>query len=300
MRLPDEEKIDPLRELIGLSKRGVREFQVAVVLRSRHEAGYVGHANTRRGEGLVRKVIRRAVEIAAQEHGGAGVTAADAVRPPLGQGEQQLGALLPCRPSQVIQVGSHDNGRGAGALVAKQAHRHHPLQSRIPPSGGHLGGAAEPISLAKLTLPRAGAEEDRRKLPSLLAILAPLADVAPRRAQFCLDVEQLGVQDFLQADENRRVARRDESELSAQLGASYRPELLPWARPSRCVTDVEGDKAYRDRTRIHAPASHDCHDRYCRLLSFPKQIYYMVPGMDVPDCRGGACIGEFWVAMIVL
>lgn len=75
------------------------------------------------------------------------------------------------------------------------------------------------------------------------AVVAAHADVRPRRAQRRRDVEQLRVQDFLQAHQGGVASRGRKGQLGEEVTAALGPGQLVGGWGGRGVADVVGDEA---------------------------------------------------------
>lgn len=220
-RLLDEEEIDSLRPLVGLAKAGVRQA-VSVVFSLGEQIRKVVHARSRRRHELVGHVVRRAVEVAANEHG-RGVVA---LAPVAGVLQEVLGAVLAGLYVLVVKVRAHDDDFCAGDLVGELAHDDDSPVAGAPAVRGLLGSLAQPTRLGALEAPDVGAVKDWRELALFLAVITTLADGGPRGAQTGPDIFELIVQDFLETEKGVFMAGCDEIELIDQLGSSHVPRLL--------------------------------------------------------------------------
>lgn len=173
-RLLDEEEIDSLRPLVGLAKAGVRQA-VPVVFLLGQQFRNVVHARSRLGHELVGHVIRRAVEVAADEHG-RGVVA---LAPVAGVAKKMLGAVQAGLFELVVEMRAHDDDFGAGDLVGELAHDDDSPVAGTPTVRGLLGRLAEPARLGALKAPDVGAVEDGGELALFLAVVAASADGGP-------------------------------------------------------------------------------------------------------------------------
>ncbi|KYK57063.1 hypothetical protein DCS_04070 [Drechmeria coniospora] len=255
----DEEKVDAAGRLVRVPKPRVRQ-RVSVALALGQERRHVRHARPRRRHGLVSGLVRRAVQVAADDHGRGRPLVVIRAGPFLGEADEQLGAVLASDDADVVKVGAHDDDAGAVDAVPELAHGDDAVEDGIPAAGRPLGRRTQPARLAAPALPHVSSVEDGRELALPLTLVTPAADVIPRGAEMGLHVANLPVEGLLEADEGAVVARREEAQLSAELRAADAPGRLARILDTALVPNVESDEPQQDSMRPTASVLVQVHE----------------------------------------
>lgn len=147
--------------------------------------------------------------------------------------------------ADVVEMCAEYYDAGTCDSVFEFSHCDDSVQDCIPTARGLLRCLAQPSDLLPYVLPYIVAIENRRKLSVLGFLSASTANVFPMRAQILLDLVDLVVETFLEANEGALMTGGDEVQLIDELRPTLVPGFLIMFAIVCCVANVEGEDAQR-------------------------------------------------------